>query len=98
MPKCTKCEELFSVEDGEYNEDKEFMCAMCATDFKDDDIVDEDDEDLDLDEDDDDDDDEDEDDKPAAKPKACPSCKEKTSDYAESGICPDCGYEKEVKE
>jgi uncharacterized Zn ribbon protein len=93
MPKCSKCEELFSVEDGEYNDDKEFMCAMCATDFKDDDIVDEDDEDIDLDEEDEDEKSE----KVAVKPKACPGCKEKSVDYAESGICPDCGYEKDIK-
>lgn len=91
MPKCVRCEELFSVDEGDFNEDKEFVCAMCAEGFGDDEI---DEEDLDLEEEDEDE----EGDKPEVKPKACPSCKEKSVDYAESGICPDCGYEKEVRE
>lgn len=91
MPKCVRCEELFSMDEGDYNEDKEFVCAMCSEGF-DDDIID--DEDLDLDEEDEDDD---EDEEAKVKPKACPGCKEKSVDYAESGICPDCGYEKEVR-
>jgi len=91
MPKCTKCDEIFSPDEGDYNEEKEFVCAMCAEGFADDDV--EDDEDLELDEDDDDDED-----GAPVKPKACPSCKEKTEDYATSGICPECGYEKDMKE
>lgn len=80
MPKCTQCEEIFSADEGQYNEDKEFYCAMCADDAG----IDED-----LDEDEDDDDDLD------VKVKACPSCKEKSEDFAESGICPECGFEKD---
>ncbi|MBP9733852.1 MAG: hypothetical protein KBD07_05725 [Candidatus Omnitrophica bacterium] len=89
MPKCVRCEELFSVDEGDFNEDKEFVCAMCAEGF-DDKLID--DEDLDLDE-----DEEDEGEEVTVKPKACPGCKEKSVDYAESGICPDCGYEKDVR-
>lgn len=84
MPKCTKCEDIFSADEGEYNEDKEFVCAMCIDhDGGDEDVDDEDD---DLGEDDED---------AEIKPKACPSCKEKSEDYAESGICPECGFEKD---
>lgn len=85
MPKCVKCDESFSRDEGEYNEDKEFVCAMCMDesevaedlDDEDDDLKDLDDEDGDI------------------VPKACPSCKEKSEDYAESGICPECGFEKD---
>ena len=85
MPKCTRCEDIFSADEGEYNEEKEFVCAMCADAYGDEDLDEEEDEDG-ADEDDDDAD---------VKPKACPSCKEKSTDYAESGICPECGFEKD---
>lgn len=85
MPKCTRCEDIFSADEGEYNEEKEFVCAMCMD-------ASADDEDLDDDEDGEDDEDDDETD---VKPKACPSCKEKSVDFAESGICPECGFEKD---
>lgn len=80
MPRCVKCDESFSRDEGEYNEDKEFMCATCADDSG---IVDDPDDDEDLDDDLD------------VTVKACPSCKEKSEDYAESGICPECGFEKD---
>lgn len=83
MPKCARCEDIFSADEGEYNEDKEFVCAMCTDAYGGE-------EDLD-----DEDDADDDDDSLEVKPKACPSCKEKSTDYAESGICPECGFEKD---
>lgn len=82
MPKCVRCEDTFTADEGEYNEDKEFVCAMCADLFEED--LDDEDDDLD-----------DEDDEDGVKAKVCPSCKEKSPDYAESGICPECGFEKD---
>ena len=80
MHKCTQCDELFSADQGEYNEDKEFFCAACADECG-----------MEA----EDEDDEDKDDDLDTKVKACPGCKEKTEDYAESGICPECGFEKD---